>query len=427
MANRLDIVLFGASGFTGRYCIEEIHRLSKANGKSLTWGIAGRSHTKLKQALDEYQKKTDDDLNSVPIILADAEDYISLKQMTERARILINCCGPYRFYGEPTVKACLESGTHQVDVTGEPQYMETIQLKYHKAAQEKGIYIISSCGFDTIPADLGVIFVQKNFKGTLNSVETYSEGGEDPPKTPGPYATYATWESAIHGIAHASELRDLRRKLYPTRLPDFRPRLKPRASVHKSDVINTWCVPFLGSDRSVISRTQRYLYERNKTRPVQIQTYMGFDSLIHLFLMVVLVRILSFLVKYEFGRNLLLKYPRFFSAGMFAREDPLEQKLKRIKCSITFYGKGWSEKLAEGEDEYTTPPNKTIIGRVSGVNPGYGITCTAVTLAAIVVLTEQDKLPEKGGVYSPGAAFAETTLIEQLQENGLSFEIVSSD
>lgn len=80
---------------------------------------------------------------------------------------------------------------------------------------------------------------------------------------------------------------------------------------------------------------------------------------------------------------------------MFAHDSPPEQKLNRVKFAITFFGKGWSEKLAGAEDEYTTPPNKTIIGKVSGVNPGYGVTCFAVTLAAIVVLTEKDKLPEK--------------------------------
>lgn len=85
--------------------------------------------------------------------------------MTGRARVIINCCGPYRFYGEPVIKACLETGTHQVDVTGEPEYMETIQLKYNKEAQEKGVYIVSACGFDSIPTDLGIVFLQKKFSG----------------------------------------------------------------------------------------------------------------------------------------------------------------------------------------------------------------------------------------------------------------------
>lgn len=147
--------------------------------------------------------------------------------MTAQSRIIINCCGPYRFYGEPLIKACIETGTHQVDVTGEPHYMEYIQLKYHKAAQEKGIYIVSSCGFDCIPGDLGVVFMQKNFKGILNSVETYLHVTSEGVKT-GPHFNYATWESLVHGIANAKELVDTRRKLYPIPLPKFKPQLKAK-------------------------------------------------------------------------------------------------------------------------------------------------------------------------------------------------------
>jgi len=427
MADRLDIVLFGASGFTGKYCIGEVHQLAKANGRSLTWGIAGRSEAKLKEALAEYQKKTDEHLSSVPLIIADVKDYDSLKAMTGRAKVIINCCGPYRFFGEPVIKACIETGTHQVDVTGEPQYMESIQLNYHKAAQEKGVYIVSACGFDSIPADLGVLFLQKNFQGTLNSVESYLQLAEEPPSTPGAAVNFATWESAVQGVAHADELRELRRKLYPTRLPSFKPHLKPRPSVHKSDLVNAWSLPFLGSDRSVILRSQRYLYEQKKIRPVQAQAYVGFSSFFTIVLMVLFGGMFTFLVKFEFGRKLLLKHPRLFSGGMFSHEGPSEEKIKKTKFSMTFRGEGWSEKLSGANDEYTTPPNKTIVGRVSGINPGYGVTCYAVTLAAIVILTETGKLPDRGGVYPPGAAFADTSLTEQLQQSGLNFEIISNE
>lgn len=77
----------------------------------------------------------------------------------------MNCCGPYRFYGEALIKACISAGTHHVDVSGEPQYMELMQLNYDQLAREKGIYIISACGFDSIPADVGTNFVENHFEG----------------------------------------------------------------------------------------------------------------------------------------------------------------------------------------------------------------------------------------------------------------------
>lgn len=167
MANRLDIVIFGATGFTGKHTIPQVHKFSKTDGRALTWGVAGRSEQKLKETLDAVAKTLEADFGQIPIIQADVKDEESLKKMAERAKIVINCCGPYRFYGEPVVKACLEAGTHHVDVSGEPQYLEKIQLEYNKAAQEKGVYIIGACGFDSIPADLGVIFLQNKFEGEI--------------------------------------------------------------------------------------------------------------------------------------------------------------------------------------------------------------------------------------------------------------------
>lgn len=149
--------------------------------------------------------------------------------MTSSARLLINCCGPFRLYGEQVVKTCIETATHHVDVSGEPQYMETIQLNYHEAARDKGVYIISACGLDSIPADLGVIFLERKFEGTLNSVETYlSSKVEDGTDTSGAAINYGTWESAVHSYHNKDELPKLRRQLFPNRLPNFKPKLQLR-------------------------------------------------------------------------------------------------------------------------------------------------------------------------------------------------------
>lgn len=85
--------------------------------------------------------------------------------------MIVNCCGPYRFYGEPVVKACINAGTHHVDVSGEVQFIERMQLEYNDLAKEKGVYIISTCGFDSIPAEIGVLFFEKHFDGKNVDVE----------------------------------------------------------------------------------------------------------------------------------------------------------------------------------------------------------------------------------------------------------------
>ncbi|CAH0723483.1 unnamed protein product, partial [Brenthis ino] len=144
--SRLDLVIFGATGFTGKYAVEEMCSISK-NYPEITWAIAGRNQSKLKDVLNKISKKNDKDLSSVKIIIADVQDEKSLQEMCSQAKVLVNCCGPYRHYGEPVVKAAIDSKTHYVDVSAEPEFIEMMQLKYDEAARDAGVYIIRACGF----------------------------------------------------------------------------------------------------------------------------------------------------------------------------------------------------------------------------------------------------------------------------------------
>lgn len=164
-SERLDVIIFGASGYTGQYTVFEGVKVLKG----LKWGVSGRNKEKLESVLSTVGKKAGQDLSKIPIVIADIKDQNSLVEMAKRAKVVVNCCGPYRHFGEQVVTACIEAGTHHVDVSGEPQYMETMQLKYHEQAQEKGVYIVSACGFDSIPCDLGIVFLQETFGGTLNT------------------------------------------------------------------------------------------------------------------------------------------------------------------------------------------------------------------------------------------------------------------
>nr|CAD7457328.1 unnamed protein product [Timema tahoe] len=223
--SKLDMVVFGATGFTGRYTVMEMVALTKEKG-DLKWGVAGRNKAKLDELISQISLKTGEDLGKVSVIVADVNDESSLLKMAAQTRLVINTVGPYRFYGEAVVKACVASGAHHVDVSGEPQYMERMQLEYHEEAKQKGVYVVSACGFDSVPADLGTIFLVDKFKGDVNSVETYLQSWNKS-EHKGPSIHYGTWESAVYGLAHAGELRPLREKLYPKRLPQMLPKLKP--------------------------------------------------------------------------------------------------------------------------------------------------------------------------------------------------------
>lgn len=423
---KLDLIIFGATGFTGKYTVYEA---STVLG-NLKWGIAGRNRSKLEAVLKDMGAKANKNLMSTPIIIADIEDEKSLLEMAKRCRIVVNLCGPYRFYGEPVVRACIEAGTHHVDVSGEPQYMETMQLKYHAQAQEKNVYIISACGFDSIPADLGVIFIEKNFDGVVNSVETYLKTYVKGGATGGAGIHYGTWESAVYGLANSNELRSIRRQIYSERLPKLQPVLKPRPLIFRSEIANSVCLPFPGSDRSVVMRSQRFLYEQERKRPVQMQAYVAFGSYLTAAFVALLAVLFGVMTKFSFSRRLLLKYPKLFSFGFVSHEGPSESAMERTYFSITMKALGWpqSERLSEPTDQYTTPPNKSLMVKVTGPNPGYGSTCVALLCSAMTILKESDKMPGSGGVLPPGAAFSKTSLISELEkhEHGIKFEILAN-
>lgn len=429
MAERLDVIIFGASGFTGKNTVFEAVTVLKG----LRWGIAGRNLEKLKAVLKEVGVKAKKDLSQVPIVIADVNDESALLEMAKKCRIVVNTAGPYRFYGENVVKACIEAGTHHVDVSGEPQYMETCQMKYDQLARQKGVYVVSACGFDSIPADMGVVFLEKNFDGVVNSVESFlesgiKEGGSSNDSSAG--LNYGTWESAIYGLAHSDELRGIRQKLYPQKLPKFYPVLRPRPLIFRSTEVDKVCLPFPGSDRSVVMRSQRFFYDQDSKRPVQMQAYVGFSSWMVATLVIFFASIFGLLSKYKLGRTLLLKYPRIFSGGLASREGPSEDSMERTYFKMTFKANGWprADRLAEGSDQYTEPPTKTLMVRVSGMNPGYGATCVALLCTALTILRESEKMPNNGGVLTPAGAFSKTTLISELEkhEHGMKFEILAN-
>ena len=146
-----DIIIWGASGFTGRLVAEYL--FEKYNTKNLNWAIAGRNNTKLMSIRDNYLD------NSIPILIADSFDEISLNKITMRAKVICSTVGPYSKYGSLIVKSCIESGTDYCDLAGESQWIRKMIDSYHKKAESNRVKIVNSCGFDSIPSDMGVYYI----------------------------------------------------------------------------------------------------------------------------------------------------------------------------------------------------------------------------------------------------------------------------
>lgn len=120
-ATRLDFVVFGATGFTGKHVLKSILEITRKSQPGLTWGVAGRNKERLEKVVAEFEKSNKIEPTNAPIIIADVQDEDSLNAMAAQARVVLNCCGPFRFFGEPVVKACVANGANHVDVSGEPQ------------------------------------------------------------------------------------------------------------------------------------------------------------------------------------------------------------------------------------------------------------------------------------------------------------------
>ncbi|GAB4423155.1 MAG: saccharopine dehydrogenase NADP-binding domain-containing protein [Bacteroidia bacterium] len=149
-----DVVLWGATGFTGRLVAAYLLRQYGLGG-TLRWAIAGRSTAKLEALRAELQTP------DLPVILADSQDRASLDRMASQTRVVCSCTGPYALYGSELVAACVAGGTHYCDLSGETPWMRRMIDTHHEAAQAAGVKIVHSCGFDSIPSDMGVFYLQQ--------------------------------------------------------------------------------------------------------------------------------------------------------------------------------------------------------------------------------------------------------------------------
>ena len=153
MAHDFDIIVYGATGFTGRLVAEYLAAAYPGRGR---WAMAGRSLTKLEEVRELIGAPAD-----TPLVTANADDPASLRALCERTAVVLSTVGPYQLYGSDLVAACAATGTAYVDLCGEPAWMREMIDKHHAAAQASGARIVFSCGFDSIPFDLGVLTLQE--------------------------------------------------------------------------------------------------------------------------------------------------------------------------------------------------------------------------------------------------------------------------
>ncbi|XP_067138190.1 saccharopine dehydrogenase-like oxidoreductase [Centruroides vittatus] len=358
-SREFDIVVFGATGITGKYVFEELARVAKQ--ENIKYALAARSENKLKATIEEskkYIQSEGETIDDVPIIIADINDENSIIEMCKRTKVILNCAGPYIFHGEIVIKSCIAAGTHHIDVSAESIYLEEMQLKYHEEAIQKGIYVLGACGFSSIPSEMGLSLIKKKFQGDLNSVETYLQFHENPQ---GKIVNAGILKSMIYNFLNRNKIGDIRKRLNDKifkKFPNYSHLLKKRPIAFKSEVTNRWCLPYPACDKTVAIRSQLFNYNYKNERAVQINTYF-MSTLFNFFLTIIMAFIFFVFLNFKLGRQLLKSINLHESTDItqkFKESAPTEAN---IRLSVTKF-----ERMGNVHDvqrsERPTIPDKTI-------------------------------------------------------------------
>lgn len=387
MDREYDIVVYGAGGYAAKHIVRE---LVSARAKL---ALAGRNTRTIERNIAGIEGA-----EHVPIIRCLPE---TAHCVTEKTKVLLNCAGPYIFSGEPIVKACIETNTHYMDITGETFFIEQVRRKYDEEARRRGLYVINCCGFDSIPADIGVEHMKAalGVPAEIMSVMRLRKA----------YLNRTTYDSLVFGLKNAGEMKKLRGQ---QRTPGGK---RPRKCFY-NDRTGSYNVVFMGTDPSVVRRTQEYMQKKG-LGCARYEAYLDIGSLLNLVVAAVCFFVIMLLSKFGPGRSLLLRYPSLFTCGRVKPGGPSEDVLGKSSFEILFFGhnpeSGESKKMV-----------------VKGPDPGYHTTAICISQAALCLLSivesgNAESPAREGGVLTPGSVFHGTDIVSRLHGKGVRFEFLS--
>ncbi|WIA42239.1 hypothetical protein OEZ86_008256 [Tetradesmus obliquus] len=423
MSRSSDVTIFGATGFTGqRVAAEALRSLPP----ELRITIAGRSSSKL-QALAQQLGAADrlQVLGGVDVTKPE-----SLQAMAQATRLLLCCVGPFRLYGEPVLAAAAAARTDYLDICGEPEFIERMELRYSAAAAASGALMASAAGFDSVPADMGCLFAQRAFAPPAVPSSVEAVISLSAPK--GTSIHYATWESAVHGIGSVAELRKLRAEARRAggAPPPPRP-LGPRPAAPAGPAwehrLARYTLPFPGADAAIVRRTQAAIAAAGEPA-VHFSARFSLPSAWAAALFVAYGGLMVALARFSWGRALLLRAPGLFSRGLVSHAGPSQAQMDTTRTTLDLFAAGYSSPPPPG----TAPgkPDKHVHCRVSLGDPGYLFTSVMLVQCAATLLQERqallDSVGGRGGVFTVGTLFRGSSLLQRLDEHGVKFSVVGS-
>ena len=386
MSKPFDLVVHGATGFTGRLVVEYLLR-RYPTGSGVRWAMGGRNADKLAAVRDEVGAPAD-----TPLIVTDTTNPASLQALMDQTRLVLTTVGPYQLYGNELVAACASAGVDYVDLCGEPAWMRHMIDAHHAAAQASGARIVFSCGFDSIPFDLGVFKLQNDMRQRFGHPASRVRGRVRKMKGTFSGGTAASLKATMAAAATNPTVMDLLRNPFSL-TPGFEgPRQPPGHKPMVDEVLGLWVAPFI----------MAAINTRNVHRS-------------------------NFLLNHAYGTDFV--YDEMLVTGAGDKGEAIANAVAADKSLGSDDGPkpgegpsraerdaGFYDVLFVGTD---VQGHQLRVGVTGDRDPGYGSTSKMIAEAAVCLL--QDATGTPGGIWTPAAAMGEP-LMARLQANaGLTF------
>jgi short subunit dehydrogenase-like uncharacterized protein len=371
-----ELVLFGATGFTGALTARYLARTAPSD---LRWALAGRDRAKLEK-LRAGLATDNPALGDLPLLLADVNDQASIHRIATAARVVMTTVGPYIRYGEQLVAGCAEAGTDYCDLTGESEFVDLMYLRHHARARETGARLVHSCGFDSIPPDLGAYFTVGHLpEGVPIRLEGFLRARGRPSG-----GTVASGIAMVSRFPQVVRTARRRRTVEPRR--DGRKARTIRSGPRYERAVGSWVVPLPTIDRDVVRRSAEALDRYGPD--FSYGHYFAVDQPGEA------VRAAA-----SIGANLLRRRLR-------PGEGPTPEQRAKSWFKLRFVGEGGGTR---------------VVTEVSGGDPGYGETSKMLAEAGLCLA--RDDLLACAGQVTPAVAMGDA-LILRLQRAGIAFTVL---
>ena len=403
-----DIIVFGATGFTGKLVVEYLIEHYGVNNELFTWAIAGRNENKIKKLVETLAAKNDQ-IKKIKFFIADSFDDKSLDNISKSAKLIISTVGPYIKYGKNLVSHCARNGTHYCDLTGEVPFIRESIDAYDEVAKKNKCRIIHSCGFDSIPSDLGVLFLQseakKKYDFFCSGIKYYVRA------TKGGFSggTIASMIAISNYIKSKPNLSGLLGNPYALNSDKYEgPSVSSLRSVVWDKDVGLWTAPFImsGINARVVRRSNELLgfkYGKKFIYTEVTSFQKGLRGYLKSYSMLIFLGLTKFLMSFK---------PTFWLLKNFYLPNP-GQGPNREKRDNGFFKILLNGYVDGNHISCTVTGDK---------DPGYSGTAIMLTESALSIILNNEKIPRKFGVLTPSSAIGKI-LIKRLKTKGIIFKV----